>query len=59
MEAPVRVCCGTRHAGPVCPNGCTMCCLCFNIVPREALHVDTDGETWDYCKACAAAEERG
>lgn len=52
-QPPVRLCCMQRHAGPVCPDGLVMCCLCFNRVTVEELAIDpTDGGRWDFCQAC-------
>ena len=54
---PVRLCCGTQHHGPVCPGGLVMCCGCFGRVPLGELHVDEDGNRWDVCRGCEAANE--
>lgn len=57
MIAPVRLCCGERHYGVVCPDGRVMCCICFEVVHQDDLSVDPDdGKRWDVCKTCAAAE---
>jgi hypothetical protein len=53
-----RLCCGQQHAGPVCPDGLVMCCICFTRVTPEDLHADADGSRWDICAQCAAAEQR-
>ena len=57
-ELPVRLCCGQRHAGPVCPDGKVMCTLCFERVEQDGLYVDNDGVRWDVCKECGMVEER-
>lgn len=56
-EPPVRLCCGQRHFGPVCPDGLVMCCLCFARVEQDALHITSDGSKEDVCAACAIEEE--
>jgi hypothetical protein len=53
---PVRLCCGQRHTGVVCPDGKVMCCVCFNRVTTDKLYVDPDGDRWDICKECQAHE---
>lgn len=54
---PIRVCCGQRHAGPVCPDGLVMCCICFRRVPVDQLAVDpADGRRWDVCQQCRSRE---
>lgn len=55
-EAPYRLCCGQQHTGPVCPDGKIMCCLCFERVERDQLHVDEKNQTWDICKTCQEGE---
>lgn len=64
---PIRVCCGERHHGPVCPDGLVMCCLCFKRVPRERLNVLEEGDGTeissapiyeDACRTCRARESR-
>ena len=52
--APLRLCCGQRHFGPVCPDGLVMCCLCFERVPVEHLSpVDLeDSGVMDVCAEC-------
>ena len=47
-----RLCCGSRHDGPVCPDGKVMCCVCFGRFSQDDLYRD-HGETWDICKECA------
>ncbi len=54
--APVRLCCGQRHAGPLCSNGHVMCCICFERVPPSELHMTSDGKLEDVCRPCASAE---
>jgi hypothetical protein len=56
IEPPVRVCCGHRHAGTVCPDGLVMCCLCFDRVPFDRLHVLGDGSRENVCVDCARRE---
>lgn len=55
-QAPVRLCCGQRHAGVVCNDGKVMCQLCFLRFPVEELH-QTDNGPEDVCVDCAAEEE--
>ena len=57
-EPPVRLCCGQRHSTVTCPDGLTMCCLCFERFPREQLHTLEDGCWEDVCVACAEQERR-
>ncbi len=54
-EPPVRLCCGQRHAGPVCPDGKVMCCLCYGRFAVADLNV-SNGKPEDVCKACAEEE---
>lgn len=54
---PVRLCCGERHFGPVCPDGKVMCCLCFERKSIEDLNTTPDGKVEDVCKICAANEQ--
>jgi hypothetical protein len=56
-QAPVRLCCGQRHAGAVCPDGLVMCCICFSRFPPAGLYVDGHGDRWDICRACGRREE--
>lgn len=56
-SAPVRLCCFQRHYGAQCPDGQTMCCLCFEKFPVGGLSLDPDGKPWDVCIACDAAEK--
>lgn len=55
-EVPVRLCCGQRHLGVVCPDGLVMCCLCYRRVGFEDLAVTDDGQREDVCTSCAAEE---
>jgi len=66
-DAPIRVCCGQRHHGPVCPDGLVMCCICFNRVTRDRLHVLEEGAGAsvesapiyeDLCVTCKKREQR-
>ena len=54
---PVRLCCGTAHAEPVCPDGQVMCCICFGRFTQDELWVDGQGDRWDMCKECGAQNE--
>lgn len=56
-EPPTRLCCGQKHHGPVCPDGKVMCCLCFNRVNQDELHVLPDGQKEDVCNDCFDEEE--
>ncbi len=56
-EAPVRLCCGQRHWGAVCPDGLVMCCLCFERVTQDKLNVN-DGKKEDVCLECARIESK-
>lgn len=58
LEAPVRLCCGQRHVGVVCPDGLVMCCLCFKRFAPDELSLNERGQLQDVCRACAEAEER-
>lgn len=55
-EPPVRLCCGQRHFGVVCPDGKVMCCLCFSRFSQKDLHVLEDGQKEDVCTGCANKE---
>jgi hypothetical protein len=64
---PIRVCCGQRHLGPTCPDGLTMCCICFNRVPKDRLHLLEEGDGSevssapiyeDVCRTCKEREDR-
>jgi len=56
--APVRLCCGERHAGVVCPDGKVMCCLCFERVSQSGLNRSrATGFLEDVCRSCAAKED--
>ena len=57
LQPPVRLCCGQRHFGAVCPDGKVMCCLCFERVSQDDLHVATNGQKEDVCKKCAEEEK--
>ena len=56
LDAPVRLCCGQRHFGPVCPDGMVMCCICFERVSQDQLNVASNGQKEDVCKQCAERE---
>ena len=53
---PVRLCCGQRHFGSVCPDGMVMCCLCFERVSQDKLNVASNGKKEDVCNECAESE---
>lgn len=55
-DGPVRLCCGQRHIGPICPDGKVACCLCFTRVKQENLNVRQDGVREDVCRKCAEEE---
>jgi hypothetical protein len=38
------------------PLGRVRCCLCFEAFDRDDLYVDPDGQRWDVCWGCRAAE---
>ena len=57
LAAPVRLCCGKRHLGPVCPDGKVMCCLCFERFDQGQLNVAANGQKEDVCKKCAELEK--
>lgn len=57
LAAPVRLCCGKRHLGPVCPDGKVMCCLCFSRVDQDQLNVAANGQKEDVCKKCDELEK--
>lgn len=56
-EIPVRLCCGQRHWGAVCPDGKIMCQLCYNRFWPNELHIDENGQVWDICANCKAEED--
>lgn len=51
-EAPVRLCCGTRHYGAACPDGKVMCCLCFHRFSQDELYRDESGRSVNVCIKC-------
>lgn len=56
--APIRLCCGERHFGPVCPDSKVMCCLCFKRFASDALAFDPVIESKvDVCQACYDADQ--
>lgn len=57
FDAPVRLCCGERHLGAVCPDDKVMCCLCFLRFPVSELNVTKTGPE-DVCLGCATQECR-
>ena len=54
---PVRICCGRRHFGAVCPDGKVMCCLCYNRFDQDKLNTTKDGKKEDVCIECAQVEK--
>jgi hypothetical protein len=56
LMPPVRLCCGQRHAGEVCPDGLVQCCLCFERVGFSDLSVDGHQKT-NICQSCADKEK--
>ena len=50
--APMRLCCFHRHYGPTCPDGLTMCCVCFERYPYDQLVADGFGGKIDVCLPC-------
>lgn len=56
MAPPIRLCCFQSHAGPVCPDGKVMCCLCFGRFNQNELSRDEDGFLTDVCQPCADEE---
>jgi hypothetical protein len=59
-EPPVRLCCGQRHFGLLCPDGKIMCCLCFDRFALSELSQspDAEGVKEDVCADCAASERK-
>ena len=66
-EAPIRICCGQRHYGPVCPDGLVMCCICGNRVTKDRLALVEEGDGAapdsapiyeDVCRTCRRREEQ-
>lgn len=57
-EIPVRLCCGQRHGGVVCPDKKVMCCLCFDRVDISDLNVLANGDIEDVCRKCSEQEAR-
>lgn len=55
-EPPVRLCCGERHFGPVCPDKKVQCCLCFNRFSKDELN-EVNGVKEDVCINCATKEK--
>jgi hypothetical protein len=58
VTAPVRLCCGQRHLGAVCPDGMVMCCVCFYRFSPAGLYVDAQKDRWDVCLGCAPSTVR-
>ena len=57
IPPPVRLCCGQRHYGAVCPDGLVQCCICFGRFGVDGLYVDEHKDRWDICRPCGEAEE--
>lgn len=55
-HGPVRLCCGKRHWGIVCPDGFIMCQLCFDRFPKNKLFRDEEGYYHDICVECQIGE---
>jgi hypothetical protein len=55
-EPPVRLCCGHRHWGAMCPDGLVMCCICYGRFTPNNLFIDKDGQKWDMCIPCGEQE---
>jgi hypothetical protein len=62
-QSPVRICCGQRHDGAVCPDMHFMCCLCFDRFPVGAASRPHGFVPWcppdelvDVCWPCAYAD---
>lgn len=53
---PVRICCGQRHFGVVCPDGMVMCALCFERVHQSELSRRNDGRLENVCQKCSDSE---
>jgi len=51
-SAPMRLCCFQRHFGVTCPDGLTMCCVCFERFPYDQLASDSRGQKMDVCSSC-------
>lgn len=58
LLAPYRLCCGKRHWETTCPDGLTMCTLCFERFTKDQLSRNAQGELQNVCKGCAALEFR-
>lgn len=52
----MRLCCGQRHYGVVCPDGLVMCCICYRRVPQRDL-ASEDGQRVDVCSVCMVKEQ--
>lgn len=64
---PIRICCGQKHHGPVCPDGLVMCCVCFRRVTQDRLAVLEAGSgngvedapiLVDMCLTCKRREDQ-
>lgn len=56
---PVRLCCGQRHWGAICPDGRVMCCVCYGRFSPDELYVDAHKDRWDVCLGCAPLTAHG
>jgi len=56
---PVKLCCGQKHYGLICPDGKVMCCICFERVQQHQLNVinHNKGTRENVCVRCAAEEK--
>jgi hypothetical protein len=59
MQPPVRLCCGERHAGIVCPDGEVMCSLRFEKVAVEELTKSLEQLAFAFVHFTNAAQEAG
>lgn len=49
---PTKICCGQKHWSVTCPDGKTMCILCFNKFSVDQL-AKPDGVAYmNICKPC-------
>lgn len=58
MEAPIRLCCMTRHIGPVCPDNTFMCCCCFEKVAVDDAYTMSNGTIVDMCQPCGEKDTK-
>lgn len=55
-EPPVRLCCGKRHFGVVCPDGSVQCCVCLERFALDELS-QVEDDFVNVCIACKARED--